>query len=213
MRSCYVISGLKCAAVLLLLACGACQANASASLLLEEPYGRLGAFTGTGHAAVYLSRVCADSPLVLRRCAAGEIGIVLSRYNGMAGYDWVAIPLIPYLYAVETKDDVPLFADQKLVAFLRNQYRRKYLESVAPDASGGEPPEGNWTQLVGSAYDRTSYGFEIETSEQQDDALIRKFNSRPNRAQYKTLSRNCADFAREVINFYYPKASQFRHRQ
>lgn len=48
---------------------GASLAGASATLLLEEPYGHLGFFTATGHAAVYLSGVCADTPLVLRRCA------------------------------------------------------------------------------------------------------------------------------------------------
>jgi hypothetical protein len=206
MRSFCKISGLKCAALLLLVVWGARQANASASLLLEEPYGRLGAFTGTGHAAIYLSRVCAATALVLRRCSDGETGVVISRYNGIAGYDWVAVPLIPYLYAVENPREVPLFADPKLVAFLRNQYRRKHLESIAPDLSNGEPPEGNWTQLVGSAYDRTSYGYEIETSEQQDDELIRRFNAGPNHAEYRALTRNCADFVREVINFYYPKA-------
>src|SRR5476651_1646196 len=90
----------------------ACMANASsATLLLEEPYGKLGFFTSTGHAAVYLSGVCAATPLALRPCAAGELGMVIARYNGVAGYDWLAIPLIPYLYAVEQADDIPLFAD------------------------------------------------------------------------------------------------------
>ena len=36
----------------------------------------------TGHAAVYLSGVCAETPLVLRRCGPGETGVVLSRYDG-----------------------------------------------------------------------------------------------------------------------------------
>ncbi len=57
-------------------------ANASATLLLEEPYGKLGFFTATGHAAVYLSGVCAETPLVLRACAPGELGSVISRYDG-----------------------------------------------------------------------------------------------------------------------------------
>src|SRR5947209_7555682 len=86
------------------------QAGASATLLIEEPYGKLGFFTATGHAAVYLSGVCAQTPLILRRCAPGESGVVLSRYDGVQGYDWIAIPLVPYLYAVERPEDVPLFA-------------------------------------------------------------------------------------------------------
>src|SRR5580700_12220076 len=71
-------------------------ASASATLLLEEPYGRLGFFTPTGHAAVYLSGVCAETPLILRPCAPGETGVVLSRYDGVRGYDWIAIPLVPF---------------------------------------------------------------------------------------------------------------------
>lgn len=181
------------------------RANADATLLLEEPYGRFGAFTATGHAAVYLSRVCAESPTVLRRCGEGETGVVLGRYNKIAGYDWLAVPLLPYLYAVDGSDDIPLFATPKIVAFLRNEYRKKYLTSIVQDDATGEPPEGNWTQLIGASYDRTIYGFTIETTPEQDDRFIRVYNARPNRSHFDLLTRNCADFARGVINFYYPK--------
>ena len=189
----------------MVLAC-ASLASASATLLLEEPYGGMGFFTATGHAAVYLSGVCADTPLVLRPCAAGETGVVLSRYDGVGGYDWVAIPLIPYLYAVERPQDVPLFANAKMAAFLRDRYRRKYLEDIVPDVKNRETPGGNWYQLVGSSYDRTIYGFDIETTPEQDDALIRKYNTSPNQSHFHLATRNCADFAKDVLNFYYPKS-------
>lgn len=180
-------------------------ARADATLLLEEPYGHFGAFTATGHAAVYLSRVCAESPTLLRRCNQGETGIVLSRYNKVAGYDWLAVPLVPYLYAVDHADDIPLYANPKIVAFLRNEYRKKHLEAIAPDLPNGEPPEGNWTQLVGAAYDRTIYGFTIETTTEEDDRFIQAYNDRPNESHFNLLAYNCADFAKGVINFYYPK--------
>jgi hypothetical protein len=184
----------------------AAMAHASATLLLEEPYGKLGFFTATGHAAVYLSGVCAETPILLRPCAPGELGAVISRYDGIGHYDWVAIPLIPYLYAVDQTDDIPLFADPKMVSFLRDQYRRKHLQAVAPDSTDGATPGGNWYELVGSAYDRAAYAFEIETSAAQDRAFIRAYNAAPNRSHFRTVSRNCADFAKDVINFYYPKA-------
>jgi hypothetical protein len=181
------------------------KAHGDATLLLEEPYGHFGAFTATGHAAVYLDRVCAETPVRLRRCLPGETGVVISRYNKISGYDWIAIPLIPYLYAVAEPEDVPLFVNPKVVAFLRNQYRRNYLEAIAPDEPNGEPPTGNWTQLVGSSYDRTIYGYQIETSVQRDDDFIRVYNERNNKSHFNLLAHNCADFARGVINFYYPK--------
>jgi len=194
------------AGLILLALCATRQARADVSLLLEEPYGHFGAFTATGHAAVYLTRVCAETPVVLRRCEDGENGVVISRYDKVGGYDWIAIPLVPYLYAVEDQEDIPLYANPKLVAFLRNEYRKKYLENIVPDAANGEPPEGNWTQLAGASYDRTIYGFKIETSEEQDDRFIREYNSRENQSHFNLLSQNCADFSRGVIDFYFPRA-------
>jgi hypothetical protein len=170
-------------------------AQAQATLLLEEPYSYDGTFAGTGHAAVYLSRVCAETPTVLRRCNPGEQGVVISRYHHIEGPDWLAVPLIPYLYAVENPGDIPLYADPKLVAFLR----REYLQKMGVSGSDAY-------QAVGSAYDRTTYGFRIETSPEQDDELIRRLNSQKNREAYQLLKRNCADFIKQIVNFYYPHA-------
>jgi hypothetical protein len=196
----------KLGGLLVVFMCLTPRAHADVTVLLEEPYSYDGAFAGTGHTAVYLTRVCAASPTRLRRCEPGESGAVISRYNRIGGYDWIAIPLIPYLYAVAKPEDVPLYADAKIVAFLRDQYRREYLEDLAPDAPSGETPWGDWAQLIGSSYDRTSYGFQIETTAEQDDEFILWLNSLPNTASYKVVSRNCADFVRDLVNFYYPKA-------
>jgi hypothetical protein len=123
--------------LLALLLLGTSRAHADVAVLLEEPYSYDGAFAGTGHTAVYLTRVCASSPTVLRRCQPGEPGVVLSRYHRIAGYDWIAVPLYPYLYAVDNPEHVPLFTDNKLEAALRDQYRRKYLRDVVPDGPSG----------------------------------------------------------------------------
>ena len=180
------------------------RVQAGATLFLGEPYGYDGIFAGTGHAAVYLSHVCATSPVFLRLCAPGETGIVLSRYRGIGGYDWIAIPRIPYLYAVEELKDIPLFADKKLVAFLRDRYRRDHLELVVPDLAGGGTPDGDWYELIGASYLRTIYASEIETSPEQDAKLILMLNERSNRQRWNLITANCADFARQILSFYYP---------
>jgi hypothetical protein len=182
------------------------QAHADATLLLEEPFGIFGSLNPTGHAAVYLTRVCAASPTLLRRCQAGEAGVVLSRYPKMAGYDWVAIPVLPYLYAVDTPEEIPQSADAQSVAALRDAYSRAHLPALAPRNAEGGAPEGEWVRLVGSAYDRRIYGFQIVTRPEQDDAFIQQFNSRKNHGHFNLLFHNCADFARAVLNFYYPHA-------
>jgi hypothetical protein len=181
-------------------------ARADVALLLEEPYGTFGGLNPTGHAAVYLSSVCAESLTELRPCRAGELGVVISRYHRVGGLDWIAIPLIPYLYGVDRAEDVPPEATPADVADLRDDYRRKYLEEVAPDEADGSAPKGDWTQLVGASYDRTIYAFELKTTPDQDWEFIADFNARRNTTDFHILFHNCADFARQAIDFYYPKA-------
>src|SRR5580704_2824595 len=123
----------------------ASAAHGSMALLLEEPYGKFGGMNPTGHAAIYLSNVCADSPLTLRRCHEGELGVVISRYDHVSGYDWIAIPLLPYLYAVDRPDQVPSNVNPEEVGALRDAWRRSNLEDVAPDAENGRTPAGDWT--------------------------------------------------------------------
>ncbi|MDR3764680.1 MAG: hypothetical protein P4M01_11335 [Acidobacteriota bacterium] len=179
-------------------------ARADAAYLLEEPYGRFGSMNPTGHAAVYLSNVCADTPTHLRLCHPGETGVVISRYHRIEGLDWLAIPLVPYLYAVDEMADIPSAADAETVAALRDAYRRTHLQDYAPNGEDGSMPAGDWTQLVGSAYDRKLYGFEIETTPEQDARLVEWLNRSNNRTQYSLFLRNCADFAAAVMNFYEP---------
>lgn len=185
------------------------QAKADVALLLEEPYGGFGQMIPAGHAALYLTRVCAETPLVLRRCAPGENGVVISRYYKVGGYDWVAIPLIAYLYAVDDPAQIPESANAKLVSELRDDYRRRYLEMIAPDRRNGSAPGGEWPLLVGEAYDRKIYGFQIATTEEQDDQVIALLNQHANKRARRNfpafmISHNCADFARGILNFYYP---------
>jgi hypothetical protein len=75
------------------------QGHSQAALLMEQPYGFFGAVNPTGHNAIYFERICAETPVRLRRCEPGEMGVVIARYEGIDGYDWIAIPLVPYLYA------------------------------------------------------------------------------------------------------------------
>jgi len=182
------------------------RARADAVFLLEEPYGHLGSWNPTGHAAVYLTNVCADTPTHLRACHEGEAGVVISRYRSLDGYDWIAIPIVPYLYAVESLQEIPGSVDAAQVAELRDAYRRNHLLAIAPSDFEGRAPKGEWYELIGSAYDRTIYGFRISSSADQDAAFIAEYNARRNQRHYSLFADNCADFARHVLNFYAPHA-------
>jgi hypothetical protein len=199
---------LQVVVAILVLAIGANRAQADAALLMEEPYGEFGHYNPTGHSAIYLNHVCAESPVKLRVCRPEERGVVISRYHRIDGFDWIAIPLVSYLYAVDEVKDIPLTADAELESRLRDEYRRQHLLQIAPNVSEklGDIPNGNWIQLVGASYDRKIYGFQIETTPQQDRHLIALFDKRRNVSHFNLLFDNCADFTRALLNDYYPHA-------
>src|SRR5580704_19127602 len=118
----------------------ACTSNASGSvsLLVEEPFGFFGSINPTGHSAIYLNRVCAETPTKLRRCEPGETGVVISRYSRIRKLDWVAIPLLPYLYAVEHVEDVPEWAAKTDVGRMRDQYAEAHLEDLTSITQGDD---------------------------------------------------------------------------
>lgn len=180
------------------------RCHAQAALLLEQPYGFFGALNPTGHTAVYFERICAETPVKLRRCQPGEMGVVVSRYQGIADYDWVAIPLMPYLYSVENAATVPAQVNRQTVARLRNRYHERHLLDLGDNVRPGNMVHGGWTELVGVAYERRIYAFRFETSPEQDDAFIARMNDARNRSHFELLFSNCADFARTTLNQYFP---------
>jgi len=83
--------------LLVVFAAGSFCAHAQAALLMEEPYGFFGALNPTGHNAIYFERICAQSPVKLRRCGPGELGAVIARYQGiddLAAFDQVEITIL-----------------------------------------------------------------------------------------------------------------------
>ncbi len=178
------------------------RGHAQAALLLEEPYGFFGTLNPTGHTAIYFSHICAETPVKLRRCEPGEQGTVIARYQGIAGYDWVAMPLIPYLYAVEDVSRVPDRALPPTVRRMRNLYHEAHLTGLGGDE--GNLVHGGWTQLVGVSYERRIYAFRFATTEKQDNKVIELLNEHPNHSHFNLVYNNCADFARPILNIYFP---------
>jgi hypothetical protein len=177
--------------------------HAQAAFLLEDADGISRAFDPTGHDAIYFARICAASPTRLRHCAPGELGVVISRYKGVGGYDWLATPLIPYLYSVDDASSVPGRVDRETVETLRLRYHEAHLMSLGDVPEGGRIQRG-WNQLVGASYERRIYAFRFETSEAQDDAFMARMNASANRSHFNIVFNNCADFADHVLNFYFP---------
>ena len=188
------------------LLCGlAGAAQASVTVYVGEPFGKFGTMMPTGHTTIYLDRVCADGPLKLRMCRAGEpAGVAIARYDHLGEVDWIATPVLEFFYASEDPGAALSHTTPETVMALRTAYRHEALGGLFPDAVAGLAKNDEWVETVGVAYDRRLWGYELATSEAQDEALVATMNGEANHHRYHLRHANCADFAAGVLNFYYP---------
>lgn len=166
--------------------------------------------TGSGHTAVYFSRICPDSPVKLRLCRAGERGSVLSNYINLGEdqrFEWNIAPLSLYVYGVQDPRYRPLFGSEKIKEALEDKYREEILGSYCATSSCMTSNKAEWREMVGAGMTRSMYIFVVETTVQQDLEIIAKFNALPNENHFNGMTRNCADFTKDVINTYFPQAA------
>lgn len=209
-QSLVVIATKYMLAVLFLLILSSGLAKADISLLVQEALGVSGEASSAGHVSIYFSNICADTPVKLRLCRPGETGVVIALYPEFGTdkpYEWIAIPLLPFLYGVEDERNIPIYVNGEVRTLMRETYRRNYLRGIIPDKPDGTIPEGGWQQMIGSTYNRDIYSFTLKTTVAEDATLIEKLNSRPNQNHFDTVFYNCADFVREVVNTYFPHAA------
>jgi hypothetical protein len=166
--------------------------------------------TGSGHTAVYFSRICPESPVKLRLCRPGEEGSVMSNYINLGEdrpYEWNIAPLSVYVYGVEDPRNRPIFGSQKVKAVLEQRYREKMLSEYCSDKSCVTSDKAEWREMVGAGMSRSMYIFVVHTTLQQDLDLIAKFNSLPNENHFNGVTNNCADFTKDVIDTYFPHSA------
>jgi hypothetical protein len=175
---------------------------------LDTSFARI---SGSGHSAVYFSRICAESPVKLRLCRPDEQGSVMSNYTTLGEdqpFEWNIVPLSVYLYGVEDLQNRPLFGSQKIKHALEERYRTNFLTGYCDSSTCRTSNKAEWREMVGATLERSIYIFVVETSVEQDRALIAEFNSLPNRNHFNGITKNCATFTRHVINTYYPHAAR-----
>jgi hypothetical protein len=173
---------------------------------LDESMDRI---TGTGHTAVYFSRICADSPTKLRMCGPGESGSVMSTYINIGEdqpFEWNIVPLNIYLYGVEGPQNRPIFGSNKIKHLLEERYREKYLSEYCASAACQTSSKAEWREMVAATLIRGVYIFAVDTSVEQDREIIAQFNDSANKSHFNGVTRNCADFVRHVIDTYFPQA-------
>ena len=169
--------------------------------------------TGSGHSAVYLSRICPESPVKLRLCGPHEQGSVMSNYTTLGEdepFEWNIVPLSVFVYGVADPHSRPLFTSWKIKAALEENYRDTFLSGYCASHSCQTSGKAEWREMVSASSERTLYILIASTTVEQDRALIEKFNDAPNVNHFNGVTRNCADFTRKLINTYFPHAT---HRE
>src|SRR3984893_485877 len=116
---------------ILLICLGSSKAYGDVGVVLNESLDTsVARITGSGHTAVYFSRICPESPVKLRLCQPGEQGSVISNYINLGEdqpFEWNIAPLNVYLYGVENPRYRPLVGSQKIKHVLEERYRENYL--------------------------------------------------------------------------------------
>jgi hypothetical protein len=179
-------------------------ACAGVTVLVGEPFGNFGTMMPVGHTAVFIDRACADGPLKIRMCRPDEPqGVVVARYHQVGQYDWLASPVMEFLYATERPEDVLSYATIDNSWDLRQIYRRTFLRNIVPDGKEYDKATNEWWESAGTAYTRRIWGYQLATTVEQDRRFVDILNERPNRHAYKLSNNNCADFAAQMINIYF----------
>ena len=202
---------LRCA-LLIALVCSAgfCSYGDVGVILNDSLDTSVARITGSGHSAVYLSRVCPESPVKLRLCRPGEQGSVISNYTNLGedqSFEWNVVPFSVYVYGVEDPRNRPLFGTDKIKAALEEQYRDKYLAAYCYSDSCKTSDKAEWREMVGASLSRSFYIFIAETTVQQDLDFIARFNSLPNQNHFNGVTHNCADFTKAIVDSYFPHAA------
>jgi hypothetical protein len=189
----------------------AALARASIGLVVGEPFGSFGTMMPQGHASVYLDHLCPETPLHLRPCRDGELGAVVSRQHDLhhPDIDWIAMPASVFFYGTENPASAPQFMTKPLATLIRDNYRHQHLMQVVPDHVDRHgkihpPPYGDWYESIGAAFDRRLFVYRIDTTPEQDTAILALLNDSPNRRRYTLRRANCADFAADVLSVVLP---------
>lgn len=187
------------------------RAHAGVGVVLNESLDTSAQWvTGSGHTAIYFSRICPASPVKLRLCRPGENGSIMSNYTNIGEdqrYEWNIAPLDVYLYGVHDPRQRPLFNSPKLKALLEQRYRVQDLSDYCTTKSCVTSEKAEWREMVAATMSRSIYIFYVDTTLQQDLDLIAQFNSLPNKDQFNGAVNNCADFARRILDTYFPHSA------
>ncbi|HEY0758467.1 MAG TPA: hypothetical protein VGD59_04330 [Acidisarcina sp.] len=164
--------------------------RADVALLVEDPAGYKGFWSDSGHLSIWVSDACVDASGRVNPCTGGS-GVVLSSTSYWLSHGWAAIPAQIYLEGIagEKSDAAWSGTLHKTYPELPVSYGRKYIARLDH---------------------RGTYVLRIHTTAEEDARVLAAIQQGRDRFQYAVWTSNCSDFARQVLELYFP--GKFRRR-
>ena len=187
------------------------QARADLGVVLADPTG-LGAsrFTLAGHTLVYLTGVCAETPVRARLCAPGEQGVLVTTYPNFGetkAYSWNLSPVSLYFEGAMEPGKRLLYTSPAVKSAMEARAREGYFREVCAEGRCPQAPHNYWRNLVASTADRDMFLYAVKTTRAQDQAAVDWLNRDPNVNHYMGMWNNCANFASDLVNSIFPHAT------
>lgn len=183
-------------------------AKADIGVVLADPTTvGVSVYTHAGHSLVYLSGVCAASPIRARLCGAGEQGSIVTTYPDFRetrAYGWNLVPLSLYLRGSMTPDSRLLYGSRGVKEALEARARDGFFQDVCGDGHCPQVAHSFWRDLVAANVVRDIFIFAVHTTRAQDQAVVDWLNGDPNVNHYNGFTNNCAVFTRSLVNLIFP---------
>ncbi len=175
--------------------------RADVGLMLNEALGDgASRWTGAGHASIYLSNICAASPVTVRALRAGRkrrSTDELSEFGEDRRYRWNAIPLNIYLYGVEDERERPCTPRQPCAGFWKSDTGK----STWARLHGGVPDESERTMARRrGGHLRTGHlRFVAKTTAEQDKKPAGQVAERTERRTFNGADEQLRGFCRRHV--------------
>ncbi len=193
-----------------LVSVGCCAARADIGVVLADPTTiGVSEYTHAGHSLVYLTGVCAETPVKARLCAPGEQGSIVTMYPDMyenQDYSWNIVPVSLFIDGFSEPGKRLLYSSENVKAALQLHARVDFMAPVCGLDHCPQVPHAYWRDAVGATIDRDVFIFAAKTTRPQDEEVMRWLNSHPNVNEYNSFTNNCSNFTEALINTIYPHA-------